>query len=77
MSRKMPLVYNDPEHWQLRALEARSVADRIDDPDVQARMLNIALQYDKIVDRAVQRLKARAIGRPPFVYSEANHEPHG
>jgi len=27
----MPLVFNDPEHWRTRALEARALADKMAD----------------------------------------------
>ena len=64
---KMPLVYNNPDHWHARAEDARAMADRMLDPDARARMQVIAEQYDKITERAVERRKALAQGRRPLV----------
>lgn len=59
--------YNDPEHWRARAAEAHAMADRMIDPDARQRMLAIAHQYEKIAQRATERLKASTEGRPPFI----------
>jgi len=64
--RKMPLVYNNPVHWRGRAVEARALADRMQDEQTQERMLIIAEQYELIADRAGERLKANAVGRAPI-----------
>jgi len=61
--RKMPLVFNDAVHWRARAVEARALADRMQDEDGRQRMLVIAEQYELIAERAGQRLKANAMGR--------------
>lgn len=59
--------YNDPEHWRARAAQARRMADRMANPEDKRRMTAIAEQYDIIADRAAERLKAAAEGRPPLV----------
>jgi hypothetical protein len=64
---KMPLVYNDPQHWHARAAETRIMAARMLDPEVRERMLAVAVKFDKIAGRAVERLKAVAMGRRPLV----------
>ena len=69
--RKVPLVFNDPRHWQSRAVEARDIAEHMRDPQARARMLTVAEQYDLIAARAVERLKAHAIGTAPVVRDDA------
>ena len=64
---KMPLVYNDPVHWRARAVEARLLADRMQDEDGRQGMLVIAEQYELIAARAGERLKAKAMGRAPIL----------
>jgi hypothetical protein len=65
--RKMPLVYNDPVHWRARAVEARALADRMQDDDGRDGMLVIAEQYELIAERAGERLRAKAAGRAPIL----------
>ena len=65
--RKMPLVYNNAVHWRARAVEARLLADRMQDEDGRQGMLGIAEQYELIAARAGERLKARAIGKAPIL----------
>jgi hypothetical protein len=65
--RRVPLVYNDPRHWQARAAEAREIADGMADPAARASMLAVAEQYDKIAARAVERLKTHAKSVAPLV----------
>ncbi len=67
MPRRMPLIYSDHQHWQARAIEARTMADQMLCPEGRQRMLAIAGQYDKIAERAVERLRAAAEGRLPLV----------
>jgi hypothetical protein len=54
----MPLIFNDPEHWKARANEARALAQQMTDPVGRERMLEIAEQYDRLVARAVERLRS-------------------
>ena len=46
----MPLVQSlrTPEHWRLRAEEARRVADEMSNPAARASMLAVAESYDHI-----------------------------
>jgi hypothetical protein len=59
----MPLVFNDPDHWRARALEARALADKMADAEGRSRMISIAQEYDRLADRATERLKALAAAR--------------
>ncbi len=49
-------MYNDPEHWRQRAQEARELAHKLSDLQSRAAMLEIAEQYERLVERAVERL---------------------
>lgn len=49
------LVINDPGHWRRRAAETRNLAASITDPEGKRRMLEIAANYDRIAQRAVER----------------------
>ena len=51
----------DPEHWQRRAKEARSIADSLNDPDSKRSMLQIAEEYERLATRA----KERSANQPP------------
>lgn len=42
-------------HWELRAREARQLADAMTDPDAKQAMLTIAASYEKIAKRAEAR----------------------
>jgi hypothetical protein len=59
------LVFNDPFHWAKRAEEARALAEQMTNADVRARMLALAEQYERLVTRAVARLKHSAIIKSP------------
>jgi hypothetical protein len=47
---------NNPEHWRLRAEEARLAAKHLDDPEAKAAMLKVAEEYDRVAIRASQRV---------------------
>jgi len=51
--------YGDPERWQRRAEEARTMADHLIDPEAKRYMSKIAEDYEKI------SLRARANGHFP------------
>jgi hypothetical protein len=52
----MPMpTLNDPAHWRRRAAEARSIADRLDDPAAKKSMREIAEEYERIAAIAQQR----------------------
>ncbi len=38
-----PSILDDPQHWRERAVEARRVADKLDNPIAKAAMLRIVL----------------------------------
>lgn len=52
----MSLLHNDPEHWRLRAEEARDMAVKMTDLKGKAAMLEIAERYERLAMRAVERL---------------------
>ncbi len=52
----MPLLLNNPVHWQFRAREARLLAKKLDDdPEAKAAILKIADEYDGLAARAAER----------------------
>ncbi len=53
----MPLLLNNAAHWQLRAQEARLLAEKLEDPEAKTAILKIAHEYDRLAARAVQRMK--------------------
>jgi hypothetical protein len=53
----MPLIYNDPEHWRQRAAEARKVANDMTDAVGKQAMLEVAEKYDRLAERALERLR--------------------
>jgi hypothetical protein len=61
----MPSLYGTPEHWAIRAREAREMAEHIGDPAAKQAMLAIAENYEKIAKRA----EAREAG------IDVNHQP--
>jgi len=52
----MRSVYDDPEHWQERADEARATASYVEILEVKAAMLRIADEYDRLARLAKERL---------------------
>ena len=48
---------NDPAHWRQRAEEARAIADQMNDPESKRMMLKVAEDYDRLAERAEQRLR--------------------
>jgi hypothetical protein len=48
---------HDPQHWRLRAEEARVHLELISDPDAKRAMLEIADRYALIAKRAEQRIE--------------------
>jgi len=49
-------LMNDAAHWRARAEEARVHAEQICDPEARRMMLEIAAGYERIAERAEQRL---------------------
>jgi hypothetical protein len=52
----MPFFVDDTRHWRERAVQARQLAEKIEDPVQQQAMLDIALAYDRMAERADARL---------------------
>jgi hypothetical protein len=48
---------HDPQHWRLRAEEARVHSELISDPDAKRAMLEIADRYELIAKHAEQRMQ--------------------
>jgi hypothetical protein len=55
-----PSFINDPEHWRSRAKETRAIADQMTDADSRSAMLRIADDYDRLAERAAQRVAGRS-----------------
>ena len=52
---KIPI--NDPKHWRERAEEARAHAEQISDEIARKTMLKIVEDYEKLAQRAENRLR--------------------
>jgi len=51
----MSNIANDPEHWRRRAEEARTNAEIISDPDAKRRMIDVAVSYERLAEKAEER----------------------
>jgi hypothetical protein len=59
--------FGTQQHWELRAREARAMADSIGAPDAKRAMLGIAENYEKIAKRAeAKEARVPMAGRPPL-----------
>jgi hypothetical protein len=54
----VPLIYNDPEHWHERAVDARALAEKMSDPVDKKAMIEIAEKYERLAGLALERLNA-------------------
>jgi len=52
-------LINDPDHWRVRATEARKLAYGMNDESARQTMLRIADEYDHVAERAEQRTDRR------------------
>ena len=48
---------DDPKHWRNRAHEARIRAGELNDPEAKRQMLGVARGYDRLAERAEERLR--------------------
>jgi hypothetical protein len=53
----MATLINNPRHWRERAEEARAHAEQMADAEARHTMLLISAGYDRLADRAEQRLR--------------------
>jgi hypothetical protein len=49
-------VNSDPNYWRNRAEEARAIAVQMRHPHTKAVMLGIAQEYERLAERAEQRM---------------------
>lgn len=54
-----PTLMDDPGHWLDRAEEARRLADQLSDPYARSQMLETAAGYERLAERARNRMRAR------------------
>jgi hypothetical protein len=45
--------FKDPEHWEMRAEEAKTVAELLKDPASRIEMLRIAEGYGRLAERKI------------------------
>jgi O-methyltransferase involved in polyketide biosynthesis len=55
----MRTLMDDAEHWWSRAEETRTVAELMNDPEAQRIMFDIAEGYDRLAERAAERVSNR------------------
>ena len=51
----MPKSFDDAGHWRRRAEDARAHADQMNDEKSREMMLGIAVDYDRLAERARAR----------------------
>jgi hypothetical protein len=59
----MPDDLDDVERWRSLAAEALTVAAQMSDPASKQTMLNIAVGYEHIAQRAERRVNADKVGK--------------
>jgi hypothetical protein len=53
-------LLNEPEHWRQRAEQMITMADGLTDPVAKETMLSVAAGYERLAQRADERLLAAA-----------------
>jgi hypothetical protein len=51
-------LLEDPDYWRRRAEEARTIAEQMENPEAKQTMLEIAAGYDRMAQRAAERIAA-------------------
>lgn len=57
---KLPPLVDNSEHWRARAEEARALASQMSDSGSRRTMLDIAMGYDSLAERAERRTVLRS-----------------
>lgn len=55
----MKTLLDDAEHWWSRAEETRTIAEIMNDPEARRIMFDIAEGYDRLAERAAERVSHR------------------
>ena len=55
----MNTLLDDAEHWWSRAEETRTIAELLNDAEARRIMFDIAEGYDRLAERATERVAAR------------------
>ena len=55
----MKTLLDDAEHWLSRAEETRTIAEIMTDVEARRIMFDIAEEYDRLAERAVERTGRR------------------
>ena len=55
----MKTLLDDAEHWWSRAEETRTIAEFMNDPEAKRIMFDIAEGYDRLAERAAERVTSR------------------
>ena len=55
----MQTLLDGAEHWWSRAEETRTIAELMNDPESRRIMFDIAEGYDRLAERAAERVASR------------------
>jgi hypothetical protein len=56
----MQTLLDDAEHWWSRAEETRTIAELMNDPEARRIMFDIAEGYERLAERATERVASRS-----------------